>query len=149
MEIDKAIKQKSFKSEYERLAINILYTAGWINALNVQRFKPYRISPQQYNVLRILRGQYPNPATVNLIQERMLDPMSNVSRLVEKLRERGLVERRTCETDRRACDVLITPEGLEVLEAIDQTHDEWEKNFQSLSRAEARELNRLLDKLRA
>ncbi len=148
MGIAEDIKQKVFKNEFQKLAINLIFTSNWLNTLNVKRFKPYGITPQQYNILRILRGQYPNPATVNLLQERMLDRMSNASRLVEKLRQKGLVERRICERDRRACDVLITPKGLEVLAAIDRTEAEWEGHLKTLTAAEARELNRLLDKLR-
>ena len=94
MELEKAIKQKHFKSEYEKAIVNVLYTGNWAYALNKKALKIYDLSPEQYNVLRILRGQYPKPASVMLINERMLDKMSNVSRLVEKLRKKELVEKR-------------------------------------------------------
>ncbi len=148
MGISEEVKQTKFSSEYEKMAINMIFTTSWLNTVILKRLKPFGISPQQYNILRILRGQHPNPATVNLLQERMLDKMSNVSRLVEKLRMKGFVERRTSESDRRACDVIITEEGLRVLNEIDKTQKEWEENFKSLSTNEAREFNRLLDKLR-
>ncbi len=148
MDISEEIKQEKFNSGYEKLAVNMIFTTSWLNTLILQRLKPFDISPQQYNVLRILRGQHPNPATVNLLQERMLDKMSNASRLVEKLRVKGFVERETCESDRRACDVVITEEGFRILNEVDKTQTEWEENFKSLSIREARDLNRLLDKLR-
>ncbi len=148
MRLENEIKQKQFKSEYNKLVVNILFTCGWLNALNAKRFKPCGITPQQYNILRILRGQYPNPATVNLLTERMLDKMSNASRLVEKLRAKGLVKRHQCQSDRRAVDVVITDKGLGVLEELDRTEKEWESQFKTLSQEEAKQLNRLLDKLR-
>ena len=93
MRLEKEIKSKTFKDPFEKLVVNIIYTWNWLNYWHNQQFKKYGISQQQYNILRILRGQYPNPATVNLLKERMLDKMSNASRLVEKLRQKGLVER--------------------------------------------------------
>jgi len=148
MELEKEIKASSFKSIYERLVVNILYTGSWLNALHLRKLKPYGISPQQYNILRILRGQHPNPATVNLIKERMLDKMSNTSRLVEKLRVKGLLRRTSCPSDRRAVDVLITGKGLEVLDELDEIMARWDVEFDSLTPKEAAQLNRLLDKMR-
>lgn len=148
MELEKEIQQARFDNQYQKLIVNILYTGGWMHGLQAQRLKPYGISPQQYNILRILRGQHPNPATINLLQQRMLDRMSNASRLVEKLRVKGLVERRTCPEDRRAVDVLITPQGLAVLAELDQSAGEWENRFKTLAEAEASQVNTLLDKLR-
>jgi DNA-binding MarR family transcriptional regulator len=98
--------------------------------------------------IRILRGQHPRPATVNLLQERMLDRMSNASRLVEKLRRKGYVQRHVCDNDRRRCDIRITETGLQVLAEIDNGETGWEANFRALSESEARERNALLDKLR-
>ncbi len=148
MELEKEIQQARFDNQYQKLIVNILYTGGWMHGLQAQRLKPYGISPQQYNILRILRGQHPNPATINLLQQRMLDRMSNASRLVEKLRVKGLVERRTCPEDRRAVDVLITPQGLALLAELDQRVREWEDRFKTLAEAEASQVNTLLDKLR-
>jgi DNA-binding MarR family transcriptional regulator len=148
MRIEDEIKQKQFRNEYDKLIINLLYTGGWVNANNSRQLKPYRVSVQQYNILRILRGQHPNPATVNLLKERMLDKMSNASRLVEKLRVKGLVERRICEHDRRAVDVIITQKGLDLLAEIDALLNSWEEQFKALTPEEASTLNSLLDKLR-
>ena len=86
MKRDEELKQTTFKNEFHKSIINIVYTSGWLSTILTQRLKPYDISIQQFNILRILRGQHPKPATIQLIQERMLDKMSNASRLVEKLR---------------------------------------------------------------
>lgn len=148
MKIEEEIKQQKFRNEYDKLVINMFYSGGWLSALLTQRLKPYRLSIQQYNILRILRGQHPNPATVNLLKERMLDKMSNASRLVEKLRVKELLERRSCAQDRRAVDVLITQRGLDLLAQIDALLDGWDEKFKTLTPGEAGNLNSLLDKLR-
>ncbi len=148
MRLEDEIKQQRFTDAYRKLVPNLMYTGSWLHTLNSRMLKPYGLSPQQYNILRILRGQHPNPATVQLIKERMLDQMSNVSRLVEKLRVKGLVERRTCPSDRRAVDVLITEAGLELLEKIGEEEAQWFERFHTLTPEEAHRLNELLDKLR-
>ena len=148
MSIEADIKQEKFKSEYQKLLVNLLYTGNWVYSKNSKRFKPFGISVEQYNILRILRGQHPEPATVNLLIERMLNKMSNASRLVEKLRQKELVERRQCQYDRRAVDVIITDKGLDLLEEIEVSEEEWFHQFAQISEVEAHELNRLLDKLR-
>lgn len=148
MRIEDEIKQQHFRNEYDKLVINMLYSGGWMDAILTRRLKPYRVSVQQYNILRILRGQHPNPATVNLLKERMLDKMSNASRLVEKLRIKGLVERHPCKNDRRAVDIIITQKGLDLLAEIDTLLDGWDETFKSLTPEEAGTLNFLLDKLR-
>lgn len=148
MELEKEIKQKKFQSEYHRAAVNILFTYSWLNGKNAKFLKEFGISPQQFNILRILRGQHPNPATVNLLIERMLDKMSNASRLVDKLKEKGFADRKTCKEDRRACDVIITKKGLGLLEEIDKKSDLMNEVLKSITSGEAKELNRILDKLR-
>lgn len=148
MKIEQEIKQSIFKSEYHKLSVNLMYTYSWLHIQNQAHLKPFGITIQQYNILRILRGQYPDPATINLLIERMLDKMSNASRLVEKLRQKGLVERRICEKDRRAVDVIINEKGLCLLQEIEKHDNEWEKVFHNLTNREAKKLNQLLDKLR-
>lgn len=108
MKIEDEIKQSKFHSEYQKLAINILFTNQWLTTNTTKILKPFGISPQQYNVLRILKGQSPNAISVSNIMDRMIDKMSNTSRLVEKLRQKELIERVTCEKDRRQVDVKIT-----------------------------------------
>lgn len=148
MELEKEIKQKKFQSDYHKAAVNIIYTGSWLNGKNAKFFKSHGISPQQYNILRILRGQFPSPATVNLLIERMLDKMSNASRLVDKLTDKGLVSRKTCKKDRRACDIFITGKGLGLLGEIDKKSDLLHESLNTISPGEAKELNRILDKLR-
>lgn len=149
MSILEDIKQtKPFRSPYQKVTVNIIYTSNWLDSEQSGFLKKHDLSSQQYNVLRILRGQYPNPITVNEIIERMLDKMSNASRLVDKLLLKGLVERNQRATDRRACDVSITKKGLDILAEIDVIQKDWENQFSQLSPDEAETLSNLLDKLR-
>jgi DNA-binding MarR family transcriptional regulator len=148
MRLEDEIKQSKFKNEYHKLGVNIVYTANWLSHHHSKQCKEYDITPEQFNILRILRGQHPKPATVNLMIERMLNKMSNVSRLVEKLRKKGLVERQISKEDRRACDVLITKKGLDLLLELDKAEEEWQKLISHVAESEARTLNSLLDKLR-
>lgn len=148
MRIEEEIKQQSFKNEHQKAAINILFTSNWLNTLHAQTLKPYGISPQQFNVLRILRGQNPQAATVNLLIDRMLDKSSNVSRLVEKLRLKDFVKRGVDSEDRRAVAVEITKKGLKLLEQLDKEEQKWLEKLSVISEKEARQLNNILDKLR-
>jgi DNA-binding MarR family transcriptional regulator len=148
MKLEEEIKQKRFNSEYEKLIINVLFTGNWMSLISGKKMKPFRLTLPQYNLLRILRGQHPNPATVNTLIERMLDKSSNASRIVDKLLLKGLVTRRICKKDRRSVDVVITEKGLSLLENIDGYRAEWNKKFNTLTKEEAKKLNYLLDKLR-
>ena len=148
MEIGKEIKQAKFKNEHQKMLINILFTSGWLSSVHACSLKPYGISSQQFNILRIRRGQHPKPATVNLLIERMLDKNSNASRLVEKLRLKKLVERATCPDDRRAVNVIITEKGLNLLAELDKQENTILKELKNLSEKEAEQLNTLLDKIR-
>lgn len=147
MKLEESIKQSKFKSEHHKLMLNLIYTAGLINAQQTRFFKGYDLSPQQYNVLRILRGQHPNPASVGLVQDRMLDQMSNASRLIEKLKLKALIIRRECKEDRRQVDVIITEKGLKLLGEIDQAFGEFESNLGGMNTQDAATLNLLLDQL--
>ena len=147
--IEEAIKQSKFKNDFQKAHINILYTASFLNALTANALKPYNITVQQFNILRILRGMYPKAATVKLLTERMLDKTSNASRLVEKLRQKGLVERDPCSNDRRRVNVIITEDGLNLLEKASDVIDKGVLDFnQAMTNDEAAVLNNLLDKLR-
>ena len=121
VKLEQAIQQKQFKSEFQKAQINVLYTAAWLNQQATQSLKPYKISVQQFNILRILRGMHPEPATVKLLTERMIDKMSNASRLVEKLYQKGLVERKSCASDRRRVDIVITKKGLDLVAKASET----------------------------
>ena len=140
--------QSAFKSEYHRLVVNIMYTQGWVLRAFNRHLKPFGITFQQYNILRILRGQQPAPATIALLIERMIDKTSNASRLVEKLRAKGLVERTVSSADRRRVDVRITRDGLTLIERIEALDQTWEAQLRGLTPDEAAQASTLLDKLR-
>lgn len=151
MSIEADIKQTTpFKSPYHRVMVNLMYTSNWVADGQMRVMKPFGLTLQQYNVLRILRGQYPNPVKVSDITERMLDKMSNASRLVDKLVTKRLVLRTECPSDRRAVDVVITDEGMVLLKRIDTYQTEWDKTLTcKLTGDEAVYLSQLLDRLRA
>ena len=149
MELEKEIDQKHFASEHHKLLINVLFTGKWLDYRQQRRFKTWELTPQQYNILRILRGAAPKPATVQYLTDRMLDKSSNASRLVDKLEEKGLACRATCPHNRRAVDVSITEAGMALLEQIDGRNVMTDNVFaQVLTEQEAQTLNRLLDRLR-
>lgn len=148
MKLEDEIKQAKFRNEYHKLAVNILYTHGWLTSHQSKVFGDHDLTPQQYNILRILRGQYPNPATINLLKDRMLDKMSDASRLVDRLKAKGLVERNLCEKDRRRVDVKITKKGLRLLEELDKLSVQMERLLSKITKSEAKTINDLLDKMR-
>lgn len=148
MSIEQDIRQPRFRSPYQRIAVNLLFTSSWIGDMQMRLMRPQGITLQQYNVLRILRGQHPNPVRVADIMERMLDKMSNASRLVDKLVAKELVKRTECCSDRRAVDVVITDAGMASLTEIDDLQQGWEETLCTLNEAEANQLSNLLDKLR-
>jgi DNA-binding MarR family transcriptional regulator len=148
MRIEDAIQQKEFKDPYNKVVVNLLYTHSYLVTSQNALFKPYGISPEQYNVLRILRGQNGVPTTVSSIQDRMLNKMSNASRLIEKLKIKGFVKRSECPNDRRQVDVLITEAGLKVLTELQLKVEEGNRTFINLSVDDVSQLNDLLDKLR-
>ena len=148
MKLEKEIAQENFKSKKQKAIINLVYTSNWLNQKQTNFFKQFDLSVQQFNILRILRGQHPDPATIKLLKERMLDKMSDASRIVEKLRKKGLVERNECPSDRRNVDVCITDKGLKLLKKIDEREPELHSLTSNLKKEELEQLNNLLDKLR-
>ena len=148
MKLEDEIVQKKFRRETHKLAVNLVYTFNWVDAFQQKHLKKYGITGQQFNVLRILRGQHPKPATIKLLKERMLDKMSDASRIVEKLRVKGLIDRHICPTDRRNCDVFINEKGLKLLTDIDKEEKAIDNFFSTLDETETKLLNNLLDKLR-
>lgn len=148
MKLEDEISQKKFRSEAHKLGVNLIFTFNWLDAHQGKFFKSYGITGQQFNILRILRGQHPKPATIKLLKDRMLDKMSDASRIVEKLRVKGLVGRDISKADRRHCDVQISDKGLKLLAEIDTQIDAIDSLFSNLSDPERKQLNELLDKLR-
>jgi DNA-binding MarR family transcriptional regulator len=148
MRLEEEIKQKEFENEYHRGIVNIIYTFNWLDTRATAFFKKYDLTSQQYNVLRILRGQYPNPSTINLLRERMLDKMCDASRITERLRLKNLLIRNQSPGDRRSVDILISKKGLDLLEIIDKDLEKFYSLMQNLNKEETKQLNNLLDKLR-
>lgn len=149
MSLEDDIQQDKFESDHHKMAVNILFTGSWLHNLDSLRFKPFDVTPEQYNVLRILRGSHPKPLMLSEVTSRMIDKNSNATRLVEKLRQKGLLKREICASNRRQVDIFITDKGLILLQKIDKTADDWMKTLRGVTRQEAQELNRILDKLRA
>ena len=148
MKLEDEIKSRKFSSEWQKAHVNVLFTSAWLNTKIMPLFKSAGISSQQYNILRILKGQYPNAVPLKLLTERMIDKMSNTSRLVEKLCQKKMVDRKTCKSSRRQVDISLTEKGAKIVEELNLKVDNYHKSINVLSLEEAKELNNLLDKLR-
>lgn len=147
MPLEQDVKQK-FTNEYQKVLVNILFTSSWLNQKNSGHLKKYNLTPEQFNVIRILRGSHPEPLRLTDIADRMIEKNSNCTRLVEKLRVKELVNRELNPSNRRQVKISITRAGLKLLSEIDNEYSQWLAMLQGISETEARELNRLLDKLR-
>jgi len=148
MKLDDAIQQKNFRSIQQKTYINLLYTYYWLTDKVKDIFKKFDITPQQYNVLRILRGSLPNPLSPIQIRERMLDKMSDTSRLVSRLEKKGLVVKNVSFNDKRFIDVLISEKGLELLKKMEIIENEIDNLFNGLTEQELEQLNQWLDKIK-
>lgn len=148
-ELEDILKTSAQLPLEKKTVLNISYSSIWMKDEIVSVLKPHDISVEQFNVLRILRGKKGNPSSLQDIQERMINKMSNTTRLVDKLILKGFVERFVCEKNRRKVDILITDQGLKLLEGIDPEVDKVEKQITSnLSIQELETLNALLTRLR-
>ena len=147
MAIEEEIKQQKFKSDHQKALINLLYTASWVQGKQQDFFKSFKITAQQFNILRILKGQHPQSISATEIKSRMLDRNSDVSRLLDRLVGKELVTKRTCPNDKRAPDVNITEAGLELLKTLDKYQSQID-GVLSLTEEEAGQLSNLLDKSR-
>lgn len=145
MKIEEEIKQVKFKSPHQKAVINLIFTAGWLQSQQQNFFKPFGITNQQFNILRILKGQHPKTISGTEIKSRMLDKNSDVSRLLDRLAAKGLINKQTCPKDKRAADVSITQAGLGILGELDKKQKLIDTVLQ-LSEREAEELSNLLDK---
>jgi len=149
MRLEDEIRQdKGFRSQQQKAMVNIFYTEGWLRNRLSETLKPYDLTSQQYNVLRILRGSNPKPMSTSCVRSRMLDKMSDVSRIVDRLFKKTLVDKQVCSTDKRLVDVFITDAGLTLLDEIDESMDGMDKMFAAITDEEAATLNQILDKLR-
>ncbi len=148
MGLQEDIKQSKFRNEWLKGIVNLIYTYGWMkNHLNAH-LRPFEITMQQFNVLRILNGQYPDPISTSEIRNRMLDKMSDASRIVERLNKKGLVLRTPNLSDRRLVDVVISEKGKKLIHAIDLCSKEMDNFIGALNEDETQQLNLLLDKIR-
>jgi MarR family transcriptional regulator, 2-MHQ and catechol-resistance regulon repressor len=148
MGIEQDIQQAKFRNEYQKVAINLMYTYGWLSEKTKEMFASEDITPQQYNILRILRGSHPQPLSTLQIRERMLDKMSDTSRIVDRLMTKGFVKKGTCKKDRRLVDITISDKGKKLLEKFDTREDELDGILSNLNKKEAVILSDLLDKIR-
>jgi DNA-binding MarR family transcriptional regulator len=146
--IEQAIKSR-FRNEKHKAIVNLLYTAKFIESKIDCFIKKYDLTHQQFNILRIVRGAGEKPVTLKYIKERMLDKMSDASRIVDKLYNKELLKRVECPNDRRSVDITITQKGLDLLEDIDKHAPDMDAVIKELSDADLKKLNTLLDTLRA
>lgn len=145
MKIEDEIKQQKFISSYQKAVINLIFTSNWLINQQQHYFKPFGITGQQFNVLRILKGQYPNSISAKEIKSRMLDQHSDISRLLDRLIAKNLIEKKSCPKDKRATDVFITEVGLKLLKEISRKQKDIDQVL-TLTDSEAEQLSDLLDK---
>ncbi len=149
MGIEEDIQQRTFRNAHQKAAINLLYTNSWMRERTKIIFDTEDITPQQFNILRILRGSFPKPLSTLQIRERMIEKMSDTSRIVDRLITKGLVKKLVCKNDRRLVDIIITDKGKKLLERLDARQDEIDSVLRNLSEKEATLLSDLLEKIRS
>jgi DNA-binding MarR family transcriptional regulator len=140
--------RSNFNNEYQKARVNIHFTHNYLSEQLIEIIKPLDLSPTQFNVLRILRGQHPAASSIGLLKERMLDKNSDISRVVDRMLVKKLVVRKECKLDRRQKDIIISQLGLDTLSIIDTKEKELDKKMQHLTLEEVTQLNNLLDKIR-
>ena len=149
MRLEDEIQQFKFRNQCQKMLINLIYTYNAISSKMQEFLKTESLTMQQYNILRILRGQHPNPSTNSLVKERMLDRNSDVTRIIDRMIRDGLVSRVNCESDRRRVDITITDLGLDKLKRLDTMSGQMDTIASGLSEEESAILNDMLDKLRS
>jgi DNA-binding MarR family transcriptional regulator len=147
MSLEKDINQSKFASEHQKAMVNIIYTSNWMNERLKTFFDKEDITQQQFNILRILRGAG-EPISTLQIRQRMLDKMSDTSRIVDRLVLKGLVKKNACPTDKRLVDVNISAKGKNLLDKMDNSQKSMDSILKNLTNPEAKVLNKLLDKMR-
>ena len=148
MGIDEDIKQMKWQSLQQKVNINIMFTANWIADKTRESLKPFSITHQQFNVLKILKGKHPAVCAAQDIKEVMLDKSPDLTRLLDRLIDKGLIKRSTCEDNRRKLDIAITREGLDLVNKIVPRLSRKHSGHRKITDKEANELNRILDKIR-
>jgi len=147
MSLEKDIQQPKFKSEHQKVRVNLIFSYNWVMEQSRKFFEKADLTPQQFNILRILRGAG-KPISTLQIRQRMLDKMSDTSRIVDRLIKKELVQKVTCKTDRRLVDVSITEKGMQLLKSLDFLNEQMDDQLSGLNPDEAKTLNHLLDKMR-
>ncbi|MEY3114359.1 MAG: hypothetical protein RLZZ328_298 [Bacteroidota bacterium] len=147
MGIEQDIQQASFRNEFQKMGINLLFTANWLNEQIGKILSEEGVTQQQYNILRILRGSA-TPLSTLKIRERMLDKMSDTSRIVDRLIAKELVVKNTCEKDKRLVDITLSPKGLDLVDQLDQFNDRIDALLKGINASEAATMNQILDKIR-
>jgi DNA-binding MarR family transcriptional regulator len=147
MGIEKDIQQANFRNEYQKMAINLIFTTNWLYEKIGSILANEEITQQQYNILRILRGAE-KPLSTLQIRERMLDKMSDTSRIVDRLLLKGLVEKNACLKDKRLVDITLSKKGKALVDSLDRYNEQIDKVLMGISEQEAVQMNELLDKLR-
>src|SRR6516162_7838425 len=132
MSIEKEINQQKFRNEFQKSEINLIYTYNWMNEQMKCIFDKFDITSQQFNILRILRGAG-EPLSTLQIRQRMLDKMSDTSRIVDRLIKKELVKKTTCKADRRLVDIIISDKGKKLLEKLDSCSEDLDAIFENLS----------------
>ena len=148
MKIEEEIKQKKFESNYQKAHLNIMFTANWLMDKSKLLFKGFGITLQQYNVLRILKGKHPSSCAAGDIKEVMLDKSPDLTRLIDRLMEKGYVTRGVCVENRRKLDIAITDKGLALIKKIDPKIKVQFEQIRKITDKEAIGLSRILDKMR-
>ena len=147
MSIEKDISQRKFSTEFQKAMVNLIYTHNWMMDRMKLFFEKADLTPQQFNILRILRGAG-QPLSTLQIRQRMLDKMSDTSRIVDRLIKKGLTKKVVCKLDRRLVDVTISEKGLKLLERLDDMQVDLDGIIRNVNEQEAKQLNNLLDKIR-
>jgi DNA-binding MarR family transcriptional regulator len=147
MGIEQDIQQPNFRNEFQKMGINLLYTANWLNEQIGKMLSEEGVTQQQYNILRILRGST-TPLSTLKIRERMLDKMSDTSRIVDRLIAKELVVKNTCEKDKRLVDITLSPKGLDLVDQLDQYNERIDALLKGINESEAQIMNQILDKIR-
>ena len=147
MGIEQDIQQSNFRNEFQKMGINLLYTANWLNEQIGKMLSEEGVTQQQYNILRILRGST-TPLSTLKIRERMLDKMSDTSRIVDRLIAKELVVKNTCEKDKRLVDITLSPKGLDLVDQLDQYNERIDALLKGINESEAQMMNQILDKIR-
>ena len=147
MGIEQDIQQASFRNEFQKMGINLLFTANWLNEQIGKILSEEGVTQQQYNILRILRGSA-TPLSTLKIRERMLDKMSDTSRIVDRLIAKELVLKNICEKDKRLVDITLSPKGLDLVDQLDQFNDRIDALLKGINESEAKTMNQILDKIR-